>query len=224
MRATRLRSSGGALGCTHAPSSQRAGGSGQGATWERRSPQPAPPGAPRLRWHARPAVDRQPTAQSGPSPAHPSDHCVPVRFVQRSACSRLGCSCVHCHHAFAQYGHRHLADHRVRFNPRFDLRAILARLLMALVAAPPASERQMRAAETGTGYGEQMRPGHFAHTPAGGGRQSRPGGALERWEPPPVPPRRAALTLTAARHQRHGVSGDRLMSGRLAGLGRSQKA
>ena len=50
---------------------------------------------------------------------------------------------------FAKYGHRYLAEHQYRFNRRFDMRAILRRLLAALVAAPPVSERQLRAAETG---------------------------------------------------------------------------
>lgn len=48
---------------------------------------------------------------------------------------------------FAKYAHRYLAEIQYRFNHRFDLRAILARLLDALLAAPPCPEHRLRAAE-----------------------------------------------------------------------------
>jgi hypothetical protein len=47
---------------------------------------------------------------------------------------------------FAKYAHR-LAEFQYRFNRRFNMKIILARLLGALVAAPPSSERVLRAAE-----------------------------------------------------------------------------
>ena len=48
---------------------------------------------------------------------------------------------------FAKYAHRYLAEVQYRFNRRFDLRAILVRLLNALLTAPPCPERRLRAAE-----------------------------------------------------------------------------
>ena len=38
---------------------------------------------------------------------------------------------------FAKYAHRYLAEFQYRFNRRFNMRTILPRLLIALVAAPP---------------------------------------------------------------------------------------
>jgi hypothetical protein len=48
---------------------------------------------------------------------------------------------------FAKYAHRYLAEFQYRFNRRFDMKIILARLLGALVAVPRSSERVLRAAE-----------------------------------------------------------------------------
>jgi hypothetical protein len=48
---------------------------------------------------------------------------------------------------FAKYAHRYLAECQYRFNRRFNMRTILPRLLHALVAAPPSSERWLRTAE-----------------------------------------------------------------------------
>jgi ribosomal protein L37AE/L43A len=49
--------------------------------------------------------------------------------------------------AFTKYAHRYLAEFQYRFNRRFNMKTILSRLLIALVAAPPSSERVLRAAE-----------------------------------------------------------------------------
>jgi hypothetical protein len=43
-------------------------------------------------------------------------------------------------------GH-YLAEFQYRFNRRFNMKIILSRLLAALAAAPPSSERVLRAAE-----------------------------------------------------------------------------
>jgi ribosomal protein L37AE/L43A len=48
---------------------------------------------------------------------------------------------------FAKYAHRYLAEFQFRFNRRFNMKTLLPRLLAALVGAPPASERVLRAAE-----------------------------------------------------------------------------
>lgn len=48
---------------------------------------------------------------------------------------------------FAKYGYRYLAEVQYRLNRRFDMRAILGRLLHALLAAAPCPERRIRAAE-----------------------------------------------------------------------------
>lgn len=48
---------------------------------------------------------------------------------------------------FVKYAHRYLAEFQYRFNRRFNMKIILSRLLTALVAAPPSSERVLRAAE-----------------------------------------------------------------------------
>ena len=48
---------------------------------------------------------------------------------------------------FAKYAHRYLAEIQYRFNRRFDMRAILCRLVAALIAAPPSPERHLRLAE-----------------------------------------------------------------------------
>ena len=49
--------------------------------------------------------------------------------------------------AFAKYAHRYLAEFQYRFNRRFNMKTLLPRLLVALVGAPPVSERALRAAE-----------------------------------------------------------------------------
>jgi hypothetical protein len=43
--------------------------------------------------------------------------------------------------------HRYLAEFQYRFNRRFNMRTILARLLHALVAATASPERRLRLAE-----------------------------------------------------------------------------
>ena len=48
---------------------------------------------------------------------------------------------------FAKYAHRYLAEFQYRFNRRFNMRTILAKLLDALIAAPPCFEQRLRAAE-----------------------------------------------------------------------------
>jgi hypothetical protein len=48
---------------------------------------------------------------------------------------------------FAKYAHRYLAEFQYRFNRRFNMKTILARLLHALVAAPATAERRLRLAE-----------------------------------------------------------------------------
>lgn len=48
---------------------------------------------------------------------------------------------------FAQYAHRYLAKVQYRFNRRFDLSAILTRLLRASAVTSPHPERIIRAAE-----------------------------------------------------------------------------
>ena len=48
---------------------------------------------------------------------------------------------------FAKYAHRYLAEFQYRFNRRFDMKSILARLLLALVVAPPSPEHWLRTAE-----------------------------------------------------------------------------
>jgi len=49
--------------------------------------------------------------------------------------------------AFAKYAHRYLAEFQYRFNRRYDMRAIFARLLVALAVAPASPERHLRFAE-----------------------------------------------------------------------------
>ena len=48
---------------------------------------------------------------------------------------------------FAKCAHRYLAEFQYRFNRRFNMKTILARLLHALVAAPAIAERRLRLAE-----------------------------------------------------------------------------
>jgi len=48
---------------------------------------------------------------------------------------------------FAKYAHRYLAEFQFRFNRRFDMKAILPRLLQSLLAAPPSPEHWLRTAE-----------------------------------------------------------------------------
>lgn len=50
---------------------------------------------------------------------------------------------------FAKYAHRYLAEVQYRFNRRFDLRAILGRLLFASARTSPRPERLIRVAEFG---------------------------------------------------------------------------
>jgi hypothetical protein len=51
---------------------------------------------------------------------------------------------------FAKYAHRYLAEFQYRFNRRFDLRRIFARLVVAAVQTPPQSRRVIRLAEAGS--------------------------------------------------------------------------
>jgi hypothetical protein len=48
---------------------------------------------------------------------------------------------------FAKYAHRYVAEFRYRFNRRFNMKPLLPRLLVPLLAAPPSSERVLRGAE-----------------------------------------------------------------------------
>jgi ribosomal protein L37AE/L43A len=48
---------------------------------------------------------------------------------------------------FAKYAHRYLAEFQFRFNHRFNMKTILHSLLDSLIAAPPAPEHWLRAAE-----------------------------------------------------------------------------
>lgn len=50
---------------------------------------------------------------------------------------------------FAKYAHRYLAEVQYRFNRRYDLSAILARLVRACSVTTPRPARQIRLAETG---------------------------------------------------------------------------
>ena len=55
------------------------------------------------------------------------------------------------HHAFdfAKYAHRYLAEAQYRFNRRFNLRSILARLLRAASLTNPTPAASIRVAEVG---------------------------------------------------------------------------
>jgi ribosomal protein L37AE/L43A len=63
----------------------------------------------------------------------------------------LKCSLSGTYHAFdfAKYAHRYLAEAQYRFNRRFNLRSILARLLRAACLSTPAPAHFIRAAEVG---------------------------------------------------------------------------
>ncbi len=50
---------------------------------------------------------------------------------------------------FAKYAHRYLAEAQYRFNRRFNLRSILARLLRAACLTTPQPAAVIRAAEVG---------------------------------------------------------------------------
>ena len=50
---------------------------------------------------------------------------------------------------FAKYAHRYLAEFQYRFNRRFDMRAIFARLARVACGASPQNRRLIRAAEVG---------------------------------------------------------------------------
>lgn len=50
---------------------------------------------------------------------------------------------------FAKYAHRYLAEFQYRFNRRFDMRAIFARLACVACVSPPANRKLIRAAEVG---------------------------------------------------------------------------
>ncbi len=54
-----------------------------------------------------------------------------------------------CYHAlaFRKYGAQYLAAFTYRFNRRFDLRTLNARLLLAALACAPQSQRSIRAAD-----------------------------------------------------------------------------
>ena len=57
---------------------------------------------------------------------------------------------------FAKYAHRYLAEVQYRFNRRFDLAAILGRLLYASATPKPNPERRIRAAELGGQSGSRL--------------------------------------------------------------------
>jgi hypothetical protein len=57
---------------------------------------------------------------------------------------------------FAEYGYRYLAEVRLRFNWRYDMRAMLGSLLRALVATPRQLERGIRVAEVHRQSGESI--------------------------------------------------------------------
>ena len=48
---------------------------------------------------------------------------------------------------FAKYGYRYLAEVQFRFNRRYNMRAMLGKLLLALVTTPKQPERGIRVAE-----------------------------------------------------------------------------
>jgi transposase-like protein len=50
---------------------------------------------------------------------------------------------------FAKYAHRYLAEFQYRFNRRFDMQAIFARLACVACGSPPQNRRLIRAAEVG---------------------------------------------------------------------------
>ena len=67
---------------------------------------------------------------------------------------------------FARYVHRYLAEVQYRFNRRYDLRAILARLLRIAVLTGPRPERVIRTAELGGQSGRDLAaPGRDAREP-----------------------------------------------------------
>ncbi len=63
---------------------------------------------------------------------------------------------------FAQYAYRYLAEVQFRFKRRYDLRAILSDLLVALVRAPRSPQRAIRVAEL---HRESRRLEQVAHSP-----------------------------------------------------------
>ena len=65
--------------------------------------------------------------------------------------SNLKTAMVGTYHAikFEKYAHRYLAEVQYRFNRRFDLRAILQRLVCIAVAAKPQTRGFIREAEVG---------------------------------------------------------------------------
>jgi len=50
---------------------------------------------------------------------------------------------------FAKYAHRYIAEFQCRFNRRFDMRAIFARLARNACGSPPANRMHIQAAEVG---------------------------------------------------------------------------
>jgi hypothetical protein len=80
-----------------------------------------------------------------------------VRAVNTLLCN-LKTAITGTYHAFdfAKHAHRCLAEFQYRFNRRFDMKAILPRLLAALVAAPPSSPRALRVAEVSRQSGSTL--------------------------------------------------------------------
>lgn len=75
----------------------------------------------------------------------------PQFWAVNTVLANLKTSLAGTYHAFdfLKYGHRYLADVQYRFNRRFDLRAILPRLLRAACLTPPRSRAVISAAEVG---------------------------------------------------------------------------
>jgi hypothetical protein len=83
-------------------------------------------------------------------PAHAGDHERSLGSVN-TFLGNLKRSLGGTHHAFdfAKYAHRYLAEAQYRFNRRFNLRSILARLLCAACLATPTPALAIRVAEVG---------------------------------------------------------------------------
>ena len=80
-------------------------------------------------------------------------HWIPSLWAQKipSSVTFSNLELLGTYHAFDfdKYGQRYLAEVQYRFNRRFDLSAILARLTRAAALTAPHPERLIRAAEVG---------------------------------------------------------------------------